>query len=306
MHLRSLPKIATAVAALLLATGCSSKNDSKGGATGKSSGGGLADVGSPDVGASEANAGPDATDGPDAGAAIDRFPDQAAGDPACASSGNNCNTLPAPECEGSVLKTYYDPNGTCVAGVCQYRYTSQTCAQGCHAGQCDPSSCDGSPSCNVPSPCDGSPSCHGGAPPCEGSTCNTGGDLCAQVHCDSLPANVCVGSDLHTYVGPQGMCTQGVCSYTYTTQTCADGCSNGACIVHVCTPGSATFSADVTNVDSLATVSPLPALAGGAGYEIRSYMTVKDSYIGVQVPIYAPTNMTIQASVHYYDPLHNP
>ncbi|MDP9149400.1 MAG: hypothetical protein M3O36_05605 [Myxococcota bacterium] len=35
-------------------------------------------------------------------------------------------------------------------------------------------------------------------------------------------------------------------------------------------------------------------------------MSVKDSYIGVPLPIYAPTNMTIQGSVHYHDPLHNP
>jgi hypothetical protein len=53
-------------------------------------------------------------------------------------------------------------------------------------------------------------------------------------------------------------------------------------------------------------VGPLPALAGGADYEVRSYMQVKDSYAGTPVSIYAPTAMTLVASLHYFDPLHDP
>jgi hypothetical protein len=101
-----------------------------------------------------------------------------------------------------------------------------------------------------------------------------------------------------------GTCLGGVCSYPPGMRNCPLGCKDGAC--KECTPGSAVFTADVTDIASLATVGPLPALAGGVDYEIRSYMQVKDSYAGTPVSIHAPTAMTLVASTHYFDPLHDP
>lgn len=124
------------------------------------------------------------------------------------------------------------------------------------------------------------------------------------MQCNTPPPSACNGQILTTYYDPNGTCVQGVCEYRFTTQTCPTGCQNGAC--STCTPGSATFSADVTDFDSLATVGPLPALASGAGYEVRSYMQVKDSYAGIPVPIYAPADMVLESSVNYRDPAHDP
>ena len=117
------------------------------------------------------------------------------------------------------------------------------------------------------------------------------------------PASVCEGATLTTYTAG-GSCVAGVCSYPPGMRTCQWGCKDGAC--KECTPGRAVFTANVTDIASLATVGPLPALAGGVDYEIRSYMQVKDSYAGMPVSIYAPTAMTLVASTHYFDPLHDP
>jgi hypothetical protein len=197
----------------------------------------------------------------------------------------SCTSPPANACEGATLKTYYDPNGTCSGGLCSYRFTTQLCRYGCQGDHCLPY--DG-PDGGVPAP-DGAP-----------------GDDCAQVQCTSRPPNQCDGAMLKTYISPMGTCSAGVCSYAFTMQTCPRGCKDGACIMTTCTPGSAMFTADVTDVASLATVGPLPALAGGAAYEIRSYMQVKDSYAGMPVSIYAPTAMTAVVATHYFDPNHDP
>jgi hypothetical protein len=206
----------------------------------------------------------------------------APGDP-CAQL--QCDSPPGNACEGDVLKTYYDPNGTCTAGACSYRFTMQTCPHGCQGDHCLAG--DGA---------DASP----------GPVNDAGDQACVQGQCTTPPANACDGSVLKTYFSPNGTCSAGICSYPFTMQDCPRGCKEGACIMHTCTPGPAVFTADVTDIASLATVGPLPALAGGAGYEIRSYMQVKDSYAGMAVPIYAPTAMTLVASVHYFDPQHDP
>ncbi len=65
----------------------------------------------------------------------------------------------------------------------------------------------------------------------------------------------------------------------------------------VCSP---RFTAHVTDVAAVRSVTPLPALASGVAYEIRSYVTVKDSYAGVPVPFYAPTKMKLVGSKHYW------
>ena len=195
-----------------------------------------------------------------------------------------CNTPPANACMGDTLTTYYNPNGTCTAGVCSYGFTTQICPGGCQGDHCLPG-----------------PGADGG--PAADDASSAGG--CAQMNCSTPPGNECDGSKLKTYYDPNGTCSAGVCSYRFSSQDCPRGCKDGSCIQVTCTPGSAVFTADVTDVASLATVGPLPALAGGAGYEIRSYMQVKDSYSGVRVPIYAPTKMTLVASVHYVDPLHD-
>jgi hypothetical protein len=205
--------------------------------------------------------------------------------------GLTCNTPPANACEGDTLRTYYDPNGSCVADACTYRSTTQVCPHGCQGDHC----------LSEGGPDDGgafdAPRADGAG---GGGSCNLPSD------CNTPPANSCDGNKAKTYYDPHGSCSAGVCSYNFSLQDCPRGCKDGSCITVTCTPGSAVFTADVTDVASLATVGPLPALAGGAGYEIRSYMQVKDSYAGVRVPIYAPTKMTLLASVHYSDPLHDP
>ncbi len=72
----------------------------------------------------------------------------------------------------------------------------------------------------------------------------------------------------------------------------ADATSDGS----VC---NTSFTSHVTDVAALYSVGALPALAGGAAFEIRSYMTVKQAYEGIKVPIYAPTRMKIIGSAHY-------
>ena len=229
------------------------------------------------VGGSGGNAMP----GTDAGGSMD-----APGGSAVCNTTTPCQTPPPNACEGDTLRTYHDPNGSCVAGACSYRSTTQVCPNGCQGDRClSAGTSDG-----------GGPS--GDGPP------GQGGELCGQVRCSNPPANECDGSKLKQYFDPNGTCNAGVCTYKFSTRDCQRGCKDGSCIA--CTPGSAVFSADVTDLDSLATVGPLPALAGGAGYEIRSYMQVKDSFAGVRVPIRAPTKMTLVASSNYIDPLHDP
>ncbi|MEK7691402.1 MAG: hypothetical protein AAB425_10330, partial [Bdellovibrionota bacterium] len=63
-----------------------------------------------------------------------------------------------------------------------------------------------------------------------------------------------------------------------------------------------TFTELVTDVDSLKYVTPLPALAGGAVFEGRSYMMVKDELMGIRIPIRAPTRMTLKSTSHYIPP----
>jgi hypothetical protein len=256
--------------------------------------GGGGGEGAPGSGVTRDAAGPDV---------VDPVPTGDGGAPAGPCTETGCHSRPSNACEGNVARTYFDPNGTCTAGVCSYPFTMQTCSHGCRDGQCLPESCDGG-SCGLPggppAMCDGG-ACDGG---CSSPQCQS--DRCGQLPCNTPPPNQCDGSTLTTYYDPNGTCSDGVCSYHYSVSSCPRGCQDGKCITVACAPGSASFTADVTDLDSLATVGPLPALAGGAGYEIRSYMQVKDSYAGVRVPIYAPTAMTIQASVHYRDPLHQP
>jgi hypothetical protein len=273
---------------MLVASGCGSAagpaggTSSTGGAGGTSAAAGTGGTSSPgNAGGSPGNA--------DAG--ID------APAPAGPCGGLTCNMPPANACEGDTLRTYYDPNGTCVAAACSYRSTTQICPHGCQGDHCSSDTGhDAAPAIDAAPTIDAAPAIDA-AP---------GGGACPQTPCSTPPANSCDGSMLKTYYDPNGTCSAGVCSYKFSVQNCPRGCMDGHCITVTCTPGSATFTADVTDIDSLATVGPLPALAGGAGYEIRSYMQVKDSYAGVRVPIYAPTKMTLLASVHYSDPLHDP
>ena len=60
-----------------------------------------------------------------------------------------------------------------------------------------------------------------------------------------------------------------------------------------------SFTEPVTDIESLKFVTPLPALAGGAVFEGRSYMSVKDEYYGIRVPVRAPTRMTLRGYSYY-------
>ncbi|HEY6879486.1 MAG TPA: hypothetical protein VI299_15775, partial [Polyangiales bacterium] len=131
------------------------------------------------------------------------------------------------------------------------------------------------------------------------------GDPCSGVVCSSPPASTCDGNTLVSY-SFAGSCVSGTCTYPQQTTPCQQGCANGQCTRSVCTPGAAVFSHDITDVDALFAVSPLPALSGSAAYEVRSFMQFKDSYIDVSVPIYAPADGRIVAASHYRDPLHSP
>ena len=111
--------------------------------------------------------------------------------------GVTCNNPPANSCAGPNTLKAYMPNGTCSSGACSYTSTSVDCPFGCSNGTCNQD-------------------------PCAGLTCN------------SPPAPSC--ADAHTLktYSPSGTCSAGACSYSFTTQNCAFGCSNGSCSQDPC------------------------------------------------------------------------
>jgi hypothetical protein len=61
-----------------------------------------------------------------------------------------------------------------------------------------------------------------------------GADLCSGVACGQAPPPTCVGNTtLRTFTAP-GTCAAGQCSFSQADTTCADRCSQGACVVLTC------------------------------------------------------------------------
>ena len=83
--------------------------------------------------------------------------------------------------------------GTCDGGTCTYATQDTVCEFGCESGACV-------------------------------------GDPCAQVTCDTPPEPSCQGSLLQTAVPGSGVCSGGLCTWSFNTTTCANGCTGGACV----------------------------------------------------------------------------
>lgn len=114
---------------------------------------------------------------------------QCVGEP-CA--GVVCDFRPVPHCASDTSLTYWDGiQGTCAEGVCHYGVVTESCPGGCGQGQCT------------------------GAP-------------CIGVHCDSPPVSYCVENTFRSFV-PDGVCQEGICSYTPLQNSCPAGCEGGVC-----------------------------------------------------------------------------
>lgn len=209
---------------------------------------GTADVPS-DGGTPAVDAPHDAPDtGPSDASLVDR-PDV----PADPCAGVSCNAPPPASCADADTLRSFDPVGACAAGACSYAARSTTCRFGCAAGACRADPCAGV-TCEMP-PADSCVDadtlrrfarpgvCSGGsctyAP--RNETCAFGcaagacrGDLCAGVTCNAPPASVCRdATTLRRFVAP-GTCAGGGCTYRAVEETCAIGCSAGACASDPC------------------------------------------------------------------------
>ncbi len=103
-----------------------------------------------------------------------------------------CDAPPDPSCSTPITLTTYSAPGDCRDGLCTYPYTESSCLFGCTEGECQGQTCQGET-------------------------------------CEEPPDSACVDSStVRTYSAP-GICTQGVCDYSYTDQTCPLGCTSGAC-----------------------------------------------------------------------------
>lgn len=111
-----------------------------------------------------------------------------------------CLTPPAARCKNPSTAISYAANGTCSEGVCSYVPTEVACDHGCAVGQCLP---------EPPEPCEG-------------------------VVCSAPPAAKCETLDKLTTYAASGTCSQNVCSYPASTQTCPVRCSNAACAGPYC------------------------------------------------------------------------
>lgn len=108
----------------------------------------------------------------------------------------SCTTPPTPQCQDANTRRSFT-GGTCntATGQCQWTSQDTTCAQGCANGLCI-------------------------------------GDPCNGVSCTTPPAPTCVDASTLRVYANSGTCdsSTGACSYTSSTTTCVNGCSNGACV----------------------------------------------------------------------------
>jgi len=175
---------------------------------------------------------------------------------ACAGVPLLCNKPPSPECHDENTSYSYAASGTCEAGVCDYRQTSQACQDGCadKTGLCAGDKCVGVV-------CDSPPdACHQDVGDCKagvcsyelkpvGSSCDDGDgctapDSCARsgeclgtdVACNAPPAPHCVDGDTSLSFEANGSCSVAGCDYTPQTTPCASGCDavTGLCVGDPC------------------------------------------------------------------------
>jgi hypothetical protein len=162
--------------------------------------------------------------------------------------GVSCNTPPARVCVDAQTLRIYDATGSCSDGQCSYASRTESCAGGCTNGACVNNPCQGV-TCNlppaahcidantlaVPSP---TGSCSGGSCHYAESftTCQYGcatdacvNDPCAGKTCNTPPAKYCLSPTTLRTFQTAGVCSGGSCLYTPTDETCAFGCSGGAC-----------------------------------------------------------------------------
>lgn len=164
-----------------------------------------------------------------------------------------CPAAPQPECKNADTLTTYADSDTCMAGVCSYVVTDYTCNFGCSGDACNPDPCEGvlclSPPaahCKNPSTAVSyatSGTCSEGVcsyVPTEVACdhgCGVGQclpEVCEGVVCNSPPAAKCETLDKLTTYPASGTCSQNVCSYPASTQTCPVRCANAACAGPYC------------------------------------------------------------------------
>jgi hypothetical protein len=198
-------------------------------------------------------------------------------------AGVTCSQPPPNACADANTLSVYSPTGTCDAsGGCRYSSSSQACASGCSNGHCNGNPCAGI-TCNQPpatacanastltvySPtgtCDSTGACRYSSSSqacafgCSNGHCNR--DPCAGVTCNQPPAESCVDAfGLEVYSSP-GTCSGGACAYSSARQSCAHGCSNGACNpdpcpgLFTCSTGCADVATDASNCGGCGHVCP--------------------------------------------------
>ena len=162
--------------------------------------------------------------------------------------GVTCATPPANTCQDAATLLVYSTPGTCSNGACEYGSTTQTCEHGCENGACKGDPCIGvtcaTPPANTcqdattllvystPGTCSNGACEYGSTTQtcehgCENGACKN--DPCAGVTCVTPPANTCQDATTLLEYGTSGTCTNGICEYEPTAQTCDYGCESGAC-----------------------------------------------------------------------------
>nr|MDJ0766694.1 hypothetical protein [Myxococcota bacterium] len=112
-------------------------------------------------------------------------------------AGVTCDAPPANYCEDASTLRAFEPNGTCTDGECEYGFTDNTCEFGCLDGACQ-------------------------------------ADPCANVMCNTPPANFCNDEGNLVVHDQEGVCADGACIYGSLVEVCDFGCDQGACLEDPC------------------------------------------------------------------------
>ena len=107
-----------------------------------------------------------------------------------------------------------------------------------------------------------------------------GGDMagpttCEGVTCNSPPARACVDGQTLRIYDASGSCSDGKCSYSARTESCAGGCANGACVDNPCQGVTCNMPPANRCLDSTTLVVPSAtgSCAAGACRYAESYVT---------------------------------
>ncbi len=182
----------------------------------------------------------------------------------CGGTCGLCQDPPDDTCSGEATRRWYEPDGNCQAGQCDYTAHVEPCPHGCDAGACLPDPCDALTCDQPPGPC------HAAAgtcvatpePHCEydlledGAACDD--ELICNGH-ESCMAGTCQPGEAPDCSEFDGPCGQGICDEAAggcTTDPAPDGSScgdgsfcNGAetCQAGECVAGQAP---DCSHLDS--------------------------------------------------------